>query len=164
MTDPSLIAAKVVVLAGIAIWLTVVVFTNIVAAVGHTMGVGKIMAMAGPAEDKRIPKILLRRKVDHPGWHATVYWFLVLLQALTAAAIWFACYRFLISSDAVAHARATATANVALSLFTAIWFVMLIGGTWFVYHANNREGIEIIHLALLAFSVACIIMFNIRIA
>lgn len=50
-------------------------------------------------------------------------------------------------------------ANIALSMFAAMWLVFLCGGLWFGYWIKQGP-IQGVHFTLLILSVACMMLVN----
>jgi uncharacterized membrane protein len=56
-------------------------------------------------------------------------------------------------------ASAIVRANLALSAFTVMAFVLTLGGVWFAYYIR-QEGLQITHFVLIAVAIAATIAMN----
>jgi hypothetical protein len=103
---------------------------------------------------------LLARRVSSSRWHTVVYAFVLGVEILVAVLLWRAVIAFFAaSSSGVEMDRAVASANVALSGFLVLVFVMLFGRAWFVYYIK-QEGAQITHFALLCVGLLATLLVN----
>jgi predicted small integral membrane protein len=93
-------------------------------------------------------------------WHRVVYAFVLAVEILVAVLLWRAVIAlFAAASGGVETNRAIASANVALSGFLVLVFVMMFGGAWFVYYIR-QEGAQITHFALLCVGLLATLLVN----
>jgi predicted small integral membrane protein len=156
----SLILFKLVLTASLAAWLTLVAFNNIRAFASGVAAVGGMMSMQLFDQAPAIPSPLLARRVHGTAWHRLVYGFVLAIEWGVAALLWYAAFGFggamLGASDI---ASAIVRANLALSAFTVMAFVLTLGGVWFAYYIR-QEGLQITHFVLIAVAIAATIAMN----
>jgi hypothetical protein len=98
--------------------------------------------------------------VSSSRWHRVVYSFVLGVEILVAVLLWRAVIAlFAAPSGGVEIDRAIASANVALSGFLVLVFVMMFGGSWFVYYIK-QESAQITHFALLCVGLLATLLVN----
>jgi predicted small integral membrane protein len=156
----SLILFKLVLTTGLASWLTLVAFNNVRAFASGVAAVGGMMSMQPFDQAPAIASPLLARRVHGPGWHRLVYSLVLAIECTVAALLWYAAFGFggavLGASDITG---AIVRANLALSAFTGMAFVLTLGGVWFAYYIR-QEGLQITHFVLIAVAIAATLAVN----
>jgi predicted small integral membrane protein len=156
----SLILFKLVLVTGLAAWLTLVAWNNIRAFAGGVAAVGGMMSMQLFDQAPAVPSPLLARRVHGAGWHRLVYSLVLAIEWGVAALLWYAAFGFggaiLGASDI---AGAIVRANLALSAFIAMTFVMTLGGAWFAYYIR-QESLQITHFVLIAVAIVATLAVN----
>lgn len=144
----SLIVFKSVLLAGLAAWLSVVAFNNLVAFRNGVFAIGQIMRMAPLDQAPAIQTPLQRRRVEAIGWHRAVLSVVLAAEVVSAALLWAAAFGY-----AGTSAEPAALATLALASFMATCLLMLLGGSWFAYYIR-QDNLQLLHLALIG--LACV--------
>jgi predicted small integral membrane protein len=157
----SLLIFKLTLLTGLAAWLTIVIVNNVTAFHGGVAAIGGLMSMQLFQEAPAIASPLLSRRVTSGAWHRLVYSFVLLVEVGVAILLWLAIAGIAGTLiDPSGSAAAITRANLALTAFVAMGFVMAIGGAWFGYYIR-QEGMQITHLALIVLAVVALIAVNI---
>lgn len=145
---------------GLSAWLSIAVANNLQAFAGSAGAVGATMSMAPLRQSPAIATPLLARAIASPLVARAAMLVVLALQIVAAGACWTGAYALAIDADL---AGARPALNLALSSFAAFLFAMHLGGTWFGYWIR-QEGLQLTHIALLAWSVAAFLMFNLPLA
>lgn len=156
----SLLLLKLVLIVGLAVWVTVVSINNITAFRGGVASVGAMMSMQMFDQAPAIDSPLLKRRVTSPAWHRLIYGFVVVVEGLVVVLL---CYAAIGLASAVLGyldvTDAVLRANLALSAFLAMGFIMLLGGAWFAYYIR-QEGMQITHLSLIGIGIVSALIMN----
>jgi predicted small integral membrane protein len=156
----SLILFKLLLVAGLALWLTVIVLNNVIAFGNGVAALGILMGMQLFDQAPAIDTPLRARSVTARVWHRIVFGFVVLLEVVVALLLWYAAIGFagalLGGSDPVA---AITRGNLALAAFAALAFVMMLGGSWFAYYIR-QETVQITHFVLIVVAISGAILMN----
>ena len=139
----SLIAFKFVLLAGLAAWLSLVAFNNLVAFRNGVFAIGQIMRMAPLDQAPAIQTPLQRRRVEAAHWHRAVFALVLIAEAVSAALLWAAAFGY-----AGASAEPAALATIALTALMATSLLMLLGGSWFAYYIR-QDNLQTMHFVLI---------------
>jgi hypothetical protein len=156
----SLILFKLVLTTGLAAWLTLVAFNNVRAFAGGVAAVGGMMSMQLFDQEPAILSPLLARRVHGGGWHRLVYGIVLAIEWGVAALLWYAAFGFggaMLGAPDIANA--IVRANLALSAFTIMAFVLTLGGVWFAYYIR-QEGLQITHFVLISVAIAATLAVN----
>jgi len=160
MAFDSFIFLKLVVMAGLTLWMSLVVLNNLIDRRFSTSVVGLAMKMDLIIQDPGLPSRLTSRKVSGEAWHRAAYSVVLLMEVAAAALLWMASYSFLqalLGTHPVV--LAVSHANLALAAVAAIWFLFLIAGLWFFYGAK-MGALETTHIVLLVMTVAIAMLVN----
>ncbi len=156
----SLLLFKFVLAGGLALWLTLGFFNNVMAFGAGVAAIGRLMNMQMFEQPPAIQHPLLSRRTDKPILHLVVYSFVTLIEGVAAALFWYAVFGLGGALSAGADVgEAVARANLALSALAFMCFIMLLGGGWFAYHIG-QEGMQLTHFTLIGLSVAGAIVMN----
>ncbi len=150
---------RTVILAGLASWMTIAVFNNITDQETNLFNLETMLTMRLLIENDILGNGLEWRALS-AGAAPFVLFCVIGWQLATAAALWWSALaqlRALIG--ATDPDAASLAANVALSMFTAMWLVFLCGGLWFGYWMKQGP-IQGVHLALLIVSLGSMIFVN----
>jgi len=159
MIEPFLLS-KVVLVGGLAVWLSIVALNNARNFAGGAASIGLMMSMRLFEDPPAIDSPLLSRRVTSPSWHKAVFGLVLGIEVLVALALWAASLMLLGTlNGSVDSADAANTVNFALAGFLALVFVMIWGGAWFVYYVK-QEGAQITHFVLLCVALAALIIVN----
>ncbi|MCU5782019.1 hypothetical protein MA04_01319 [Alcanivorax balearicus MACL04] len=160
MLEPGLLLLRLVVVGGLAVWLTLILINVITDRKGTVASVALIMTMNLIAQDNDTHP-LLRRRIESRFWHVIGAVAIMTLQAITVVLLWRGTV--LLLSDASASALSTQTVTAVqqgLTAFAALWLFMLMGGMWFVYWLK-QPGLQQLHLTLLLVAIATGILFSV---
>lgn len=159
VTD-TLLLFKLVLAGGLALWLTVGFFNNIMAFAAGVAAIGRLMGMQMFDQPPAIQSPLLSRRVNAPALHLAVYSFITLIEGVAAVLFWYAVFGLSAALFAGADVNeAVSRANLALSVLAFMSFVMLLGGGWFAYHIR-QEGLQLTHFTLIGLSILGVIVMN----
>ncbi|MGJ7902092.1 DUF2165 family protein [Lysobacter sp. 1R34A] len=154
----SLLLFKLVFIAGLALWLSVVAFNNLIAFRNGVFALASIMRMAPFEQAPAIQTPLLSRRVEEASWHRAAFC-VVLGAELVAAVLLWATVAAL--AGLAASADATVLANLALTALMATSFLMAVGGSWFAYYVR-QDNLQLTHFVLVAVSVLGLLAVNLR--
>jgi len=152
----SLIVFKIVLLAGLAGWLSLAVLNNLIAFGNGAFALGQIMRMAPLQQAPAIQTPLLARKVESAFWHRAALAVVLIAEVVSALLLWAAAAGF-----AGLAAEPAAWANLALTALMATCFLMLIGGNWFAYYIR-QDTVQLLHFVLIGVAAAAMAVVNLR--
>lgn len=156
----SLLLFKFVLTGGLALWLTVGFFNNVMAFGAGVAAIGRLMGMQMFDQPPAIQYPLLSRRTNAPSLHRLVYSFITLIEGVAAVLFWYAVFGMGGALFAGADINeAVARANLAFSALAFMCFVMLLGGGWFAYHIR-QEGLQLTHFTLVGLAIAGVIVMN----
>lgn len=156
----SLLLFKFVLLAGLALWLTVVSINNFTAFAGGVAAIGRLMGMQSFDEAPAIQSPLLSRRVHNAFWHRLIYTIVLTIEVIVAILLWFAAIGFAGAMlGSTAPAEAAMCANLALAALLGMSFVLALGGAWFAYYIR-LEGMQLMHFVLIVVAIASAVVVN----
>ncbi|MDQ8756196.1 DUF2165 family protein [Sphingosinicella sp. LHD-64] len=159
MLEPLLLS-KLVLIGGLAVWLSIIVLNNARNFAGGAAAIGLMMSMRLFEEPPAIETPLLSRRVTSPSWHKAILGLVLAIEIVVALALWAAAYALLSAlNGSIAAAEAANGATFALTGFLMLIFVMAWGGAWFAYYVK-QENAQITHFVLLCVGLAAIIVVN----
>lgn len=157
----SYLTAKTIILTGVALWLSILVFNNIVDADTNILNIHTMLTMSLLKQDPNVG-LGLRWRAWPDGYAGPVLTVVVVYQVIVMAALWYAASRFLAAlRGRITEARAIAAANVALSLLALLWLGFLSGGSWLGYWIKQGP-ITGVHMNMLMLSIVLLIFVNHR--
>lgn len=160
MVFGSLLFVKFVLIGGLAAWLGVASLNGARNVPGGTAGIGVLMSMRRFDEAPAIQTPLLSRRVMSAAWHKAIFLFVLTVEIAAAALLWAATAAlFGALLGAVGATTAVAVANAAVAGLLVFLFVLLLGGTWFAYHAR-QETSQLTHFALIGVATAAAVVVN----
>lgn len=145
---------------GLSAWLSIAVINNLQAFAGSAGAVGATLSMAPLKQAPAIATPLLARAIASPLLARFAMLTVLALQIVAAGAGWTGAYALVVKGDL---ALARPALNLAMSSFAAFLFAMHLGGMWFAYWIR-QEGLQLTHIALLVWSVAAFLLFNLPLA
>jgi predicted small integral membrane protein len=155
----ALALARVVVVSGLAAWLSLAVFNNIRDPGTNIHLLGTMMRMSLIEEDPAVGRGLLRRAVRSQTAPRVLLTAVVLAQVIICALLWWAAVALLQAVGGDGQGRAQAIATLAISAFATLWLVFLIGGLWFGYWIKMPQ-VQQVHLTLLIIAVLVLVLVN----
>jgi len=145
---------KAALLLGLAGWLGVALFNNVVAFRNGRAALGGLMSMALFDQEPAIRTPLTARRVTSQSWHGAVYSLVLVVEAVVVL--------LLVVAGAVqltGAANATSVANIAVASFIALAALMIVGGAWFAYYIR-QETAQLAHLVMLGIGAAGAVLVN----
>ena len=156
----SLLLFKAILIAGLAVWMTIIVINNATAFAGGVATIGLMMSMQLFDQPPVIKTPLLARRVIDPGWHKAAYALVLVAEIVVAALLIFAAIGFAGALfGAVDPAAAIQRSNLALSALLAMSFLFVLGGAWFAYYVK-QDGMQTMHFVLIAVATTSAIAIN----
>ncbi|AOM42488.1 DUF2165 family protein [Xenorhabdus hominickii] len=146
---------------GIAGWATIGVINNVQSFTVTTGTVGRMMSMAFLKQEPPVNTPLLRRATTSRAMHGAALAFIVVLQAITAIAMWIGGYLLLMTASS--YPEALPWLNVGITCFAMCAFVLLLGGLWYGYWIR-QEGLQLTHIAIVIWSIAAFLLFHLSMA
>lgn len=150
---------RTIILSGLASWMTIAVLNNITDQQTNLFNLETMLTMRLLVEND-----ILGNGLEWRALSASVAPFVLFCvigwQLATAVALWWSALaqvRALIGATSLDSA--SWTANVALSMFAAMWLAFLCGGLWFGYWIKQGP-IQNVHLALLIVSLGSMLFVN----
>jgi predicted small integral membrane protein len=156
----SLLLFKLILTIGLALWMTVVVLNNVIAFRSGVAAVGRMMSMQLFDQEPAIKTPLLARRVESSAWHRLIYTLVLVVDTVVAVLLWYAVLAFAGALlGTVDAAGAIRRANLALSAFAIMSFLLLLGGAWFAYYIR-QDVLQLTHFALIAVVLLSAIVVN----
>lgn len=128
----TLRTAKMLLVFGVALYFSIVVFTNLTDYAPNFELVRHVLTMDSTLEDGHS----MWRALNAPGWHVAFYATIVAWELATAILCWWGGIRLAkaLKKDASAFRRAKDLAIAGLTLSLLMWLVafLTIGGEWFL--------------------------------
>lgn len=150
--------SRLVVMLGLALWLSVAVLNNLTdpgtnrALLGHTLSMDLLRA------DEGLGAGLLWRA--WPGdWSRMVLYAVAALQSGIAVLLWRAAYAYFaiaIHGNGTGLAAARHAAVLALSCFLMLWMGFICGGLWFGYWLKQGP-VQSVHMMLILISLGALL-------
>lgn len=150
---------RAVLLTGLAVWLTIAVLNNVTDSGTNIIHLNRMLSMRLLADDP-----LFGNGLEWRAWQTvsaqTILYVVVVWQVLTACALWLAAFRMMGAAlSGEMNDAALRSANLALSMFLALWLVFLCGGLWFGYWMKQGP-IQGVHLTLVIISLLSLTYVN----
>jgi predicted small integral membrane protein len=155
----SLLLFKLILLAGLALWISLIAFNNLIAFRNGVFAIGQLMRMAPLEQAPAIQTPLLARKIENPLLHRAVLSIVLAAEIASGLLLWSAVAAL---AGAGGFADPVAQANLALSAFMATCFLMLIGGSWFAYYIR-QDNVQLLHFVLIGVSALALLAVNLRV-
>jgi predicted small integral membrane protein len=121
---------KIVLVAGVALFLTLAVLGNVTMS---DVAVGAVKTTVGMETTFKHPAVMWRA-ITSPMWVNAIYGLIVLAEAIAAALCWAGAFKLWAArKDTIAFVRATGTARLGLGVTAAIYFIgwLVIASEWF---------------------------------
>lgn len=145
----SIVLFKLVVLGGLAAWLSLVVVNNILAFRNGAFAIGSIMNMLPFEQEPPIDTPLLARRVADPRWHRLIYALVLAIEVAVALSLLYAATGLAAAGLGWLNmGSAVVRANLALTGLMSMAFIFLLGGSWYAYYIR-QEGLQTMHLVLI---------------
>jgi predicted small integral membrane protein len=147
---------KTLVVAGLAAWLSLAVFNNIVDFGTNLFLLSNVTSMRELKADPNLGKGIIGRAVADDRYPALLLRIIITLQIGTALLLWRGAWHLAFAVD---PAFAKGAANLGLAAFAALWFWFLIDGLYYGYWMKLPQ-VQQVHLALVIISIGSIILVN----
>ncbi|MFT3690226.1 DUF2165 family protein [Paenirhodobacter sp.] len=147
----AVVAAKSVLMLGLAGWMTVAVLNNVTDPGTNHFHLGAMFEMALLAEEPNGLGQNLRWRALPGAVTPVILWLVVAVQTGITAYLWKAawgCAATALRGGPVLPEATRATAIRALTCFMALWLCFMIGGFWFGYWIK-QGAIQQVHMTLL---------------
>jgi predicted small integral membrane protein len=154
-----MLAIKVLVVAGLAGYLTLFVINNVTDARTNSAAIPRMMSMRDLKADPPLGSGVLWRAVDSPTVHRAAYLMVIAVQAVGAILLWWAAALLGWAALTGATTAGLAVANVGLLVFVALFLGFLLVGLWFSYWVKMGP-VQQGHLTLLLVGLASVIVVN----
>jgi predicted small integral membrane protein len=146
-----LIAIKVLIVAGLAGYLTLFVVNNLTDPRTNSAAIPRMMTMRDLRADPPLGSGVLWRAIDSPTLHRLAYRVVIAVQAVGAFLLWW-------GAATLGWAGLT-VANLGLLVFIALFLGFLLAGLWFSYWVKMGP-VQQGHLTLLLVGLAAVIVVN----
>ncbi|MGA8113132.1 MAG: DUF2165 family protein [Actinocatenispora sp.] len=157
---------KVLLVAGLAAYLSVFVLNNLTDPKTNSAAVGRMLSMRELRADRELGNGVVWRAVESQAVHRLAYYAVILIQAGAAVLLWWAAVLLASAGfgdfqpDATSHA--VALADLGLLVFVALWLGVVVIGTWFSYWVKMGP-VQQGHMTLLLLGVGSVIVVNLGI-
>jgi len=148
-----LVAIQVLVVAGLASYLTLFAVNNVTDPRTNSAAVSRMMTMRELRADPPLGSGVLWRAIDSPGVHRAAYRLVIAVQAIGALLLW---------GGAATLGWTTAgptVANLGLLVFVGLFLGFLLVGLWFSYWVKMGP-VQQGHVTLLLVGLAAVIVVN----
>ncbi len=152
----TLAQLQTIVVAGLALWMTLAVYNNIVDSGTNRALLGKVTSMQELKEDPVLGKGLIGRAVDNPAYPRAILNVVIVVQLVVVALLWRATWLLAFNAPSPA---ALGAANLALGAFIALWFWFLIGGLFYGYWMEMPQ-VQQVHLTLVIVAILAMLLVN----
>lgn len=147
---------KVLVVAGLAAWLSLAVSNNILDFGTNRFLLANVTSMRELKADPNLGKGLVGRAVENARYPTLILCAVIVMQVVVALLLWRGAWHLAFAADARA---AVGAANLGLASFLALWLWFLIGGLFYGYWMKMPQ-VQQVHLALVIISTLAIILVN----
>jgi len=161
MIGSSSILPKTILLAGLAMWISIAVLNNMTDMATNIFHLNNMFTMSLLKNQDMFAQGLKWRAIP-VGIAPTALYIIIAVQLIVSSALWVAAWKYLqilmSKSSTVGHTD-RASANLALSLFGGLWLTFLCGGLWFGYWMK-QGAIQNVHFTLLLVTICSLIFIN----
>lgn len=146
-------------MAGMALWMSSIVFNNIFDAGTNISNIENTVTMS-LLKNEPLLGLGLRWRAWPAGYGALLLKCIVTYQLIIVIAFWISAYAFLrVLAGKITERSAIRMTNVALTLFSIHWFGFLCGGTWFGYWIK-QGAFTGVHMNMLLMTIALFIFIG----
>lgn len=147
---------KALTVAGLAGWLCLAVFNNIVDFSTNRHLLSNVTSMRELKADPNLGNGIIGRAVEDDRYPAAILSIVIVVQIMIALLLWRGAWHLAFASDS---AFAVGAANLGLGAFVTLWFWFLIGGLYHGYWMKMPQ-VQQVHLTLVVISIGSIILVN----
>ncbi|EMV8752352.1 DUF2165 family protein [Escherichia coli] len=149
--------SRLVVLLGLAAWLSIAVVNNLTDPGTNRMLLGHTLSMGLMLTEEVLGAGLLWRAWPAQ-WAPTILYLVVAAQFVCTTFLWWAAVsyaRAFALKDARVLLEARSRAVLALSLFVLLWMFFICGGLWFGYWLK-QGAVQMVHLSLIVIGLCAL--------
>ncbi|MGW5877691.1 DUF2165 family protein [Nocardiopsis terrae] len=158
-TGTGLILPQLLVLVGMAAWLTLIMINNITDSGTNIHLIGRVLTMEDMVGNPHQGQGLLGRALSGDLAAPALYG-VIAYQAVSSALLWWAAAaHLLLALGRGDGTRATRLGNVALSALAGLALMFLVGGLWFGYWITFGP-VQQVHFTLLLVAVGGLVLVN----
>jgi predicted small integral membrane protein len=132
----TLRTAKTVLVLGVALYTTLIVFNNLTDYGSNYQFVRHVLMMDSNFADNHV----MWRAIHSPAWHTLFYWTIIAWEATSMVICWWGGIALAVSLKKDAHqfGQAKNIAVLGLTLNLMIWLVafLVVGGEWFLMYQS----------------------------
>lgn len=153
------ILAKMVIMAGMALWMSSIVLNNIVDAGTNIFNIENTITMTLLKNDA-VLGLGLKWRAWNEGYGALILKCIVAYQLLIVMAFWLSACAFLrVCTGSMPEIKAIKIGTFSLIIFSILWIGFLCGGTWFGYWIK-QGAFTGVHMNMLSLTVVLLIFIN----
>lgn len=157
----SLILAKTVIISGMALWMSMIVFNNIFDAGTNIQNIENTVTISLLMDDP-VLGLGLKWRAWEPGYGSLLLKFVVAYQLIIIISFWFSAYRYIrVLCSKLEETVALKTVNISLITFSLLWIGFLSGGTWFGYWIK-QGAFTGVHMNMFVLTLILFMFFNMR--
>ena len=160
-----LLLIKTVLISGLALWCTVLIYNNIKDSETNLTLLADMMSMKLiKADPNSGGKKLLSRAIDSSLFHKSSLLAALVVQIAGVLILWYASYSFIriiLGGSYLSEAMhyPIFLANMGLFCMLVMWFFFLCGGLWFAYWIKMWE-VQQVHMMMLIITLLAIMVVN----
>ncbi|MDO8235834.1 DUF2165 family protein [Citrobacter werkmanii] len=153
------ILPKTVIMAGMALWMSSIVFNNIFDSGTNIYNINNTITMS-LLKDDPVLGLGLKWRAWPDGYAPLILKCVIAYQLVIVCSFWFSAYRYMKAFlGKIPEASAIRTSNIALIIFSIHWFGFLCGGTWFGYWIK-QGAFTGVHTMMLLMNIVLFIFIN----
>lgn len=154
--------AKACVLLGLAVWLSMAVFNNIMDFGTNRYLLQTMITMHDIKADMILGKGLEWRSLN-PDFAKILLTGVIIVEIILAFLLWLMAFNWFSVAKKTASSqqieKTLSRTNLVLIAFMGLWFFFWIGGLWFGYWLKMPQ-VQQVHMALIALSIIVLIFIN----
>lgn len=150
--------SRLVLLLGLATWLSIAAFNNLTDPQTNRLLLGQTLSMNLVKTEPVLGSGLTWRAWSAE-WSPSLLYGVAVLQILISALLWRAAASYAVAAirdNALAMVRARTHATVALTFFLMLWLWFVCGGLWFGYWLK-QGAIQSVHMTLILVTLASLL-------
>ena len=155
--------SRLVVILGLAAWLTIAVINNLTDPETNRMLLGHTIAMDLIWAEETLGAGLVWRAWP-ARWSTVLLYIVVVIQIICSTSLWWAAFSyakaFSLNDDRILSV-ARNRALIALSLFVLLWMFFICGGIWFGYWLK-QGAIQTVHMTLILIGINALIFVQVQ--
>lgn len=160
--DLSLRLAQSIVLCGLASWMSLAVFNNIIDRGTNTTLLHRMLSMSLLKADPELGEGLEDRAIDRKETSALLLRLVIVVQVLISLLMIVGAALFILgvlNGSPQDYKRGVSAATLGLSAFGSLWFFFLCGGLYFGYWMKMPQ-VQQVHLSLVIITLLSLIFLR----